>query len=819
MRRYLSLSYKVLFTLLVTAVFVSAIIVTTLLYQGAYQEQKMNQSLLSANVTRYLQLSSLLNERFSVWVESLIHISDEGRISESELVEILQRANDFLLLQWDVGGLWLLGPSEELIYTQTGPVRQESLPLVKLSLVETRPMSDVYCNAVCEQLVSIPIKLNSNERHVIVLSTSFVEIMALLNEALNAEIATVSRGRDIAQKGESYQISSPMAEGKQVFMSGVINALQSLPEEVNLITDGAEITVNRNAYLVSLLPLYSNASHSNYGNYLLFVHDINDRKLAYKAQNRTIFLGAVALLVAFILSIFVMLKRYAYKLKILSRLLPLLAHKRFDEFKRQQTLIFSRRYKFRDELDLLGEATEALAGQLEVMDQQMTVNTAKLEKMAMFDSLTGLPNRNMMTFHINKQLALMQRQKTGLALFFIDLDNFKKVNDSHGHHFGDEVVKVASERLSLVVRETDLVSRFGGDEFVILVSNVVEEEQARVVASKLIEEFVTPIIIGDHTFYIGISIGIAFIKGVKSSAMELMRHADTAMYEAKLDRGSSFRFFNPTMNQKVLRQVELESEAQIAIKEQQFFLALQPQIDVVSYRLTGFEALIRWQHPIRGTIYPDEFLPLIEHSPIMEELDFWVIEHAIGLLAELKDNGYSNVKMAINVSASQFANEALQPYLEACINKYKVDPLLIELELTETVLLADIDRAVSIIQQIRSLGCQIAVDDFGTGYSSLSYLKIIPSDLIKIDRSFISGMLETETDHNIVSSTITMVRNMGLHVVAEGIEQPEQLRMLASMNCQFGQGYYISKPIFEDQLWEVLTEKVANGCWLLPSAK
>ena len=205
----------------------------------------------------------------------------------------------------------------------------------------------------------------------------------------------------------------------------------------------------------------------------------------------------------------------------------------------------------------------------------------------------------------------------------------------------------------------------------------------------------------------------------------------------------------------------------------------------------------------------------MENTAMMSELDFWVMEKAIELLSRLAGNGYRNVKMAINLSAAQFANSALLPYLMELIELHKVDARNIELELTETVLVADIERAVEVIQQIRALGCKIAVDDFGTGYSSLSYLKTIPSDIIKIDRSFIAGMLETESDRNIVSSTISMVRSMGQEIIAEGIEQPEQLYQLANMSCQYGQGYYISKPIKEDVLWEVLQTKVYMGRWQL----
>lgn len=799
--------------LLVMVVFVCSLVVSLLLYQSANQERQLNRALLSSDITRYYQLSALLNERLSVWVEGLKYIYSSPLKDEQQLIETLRRTNDFLLLQWDVDNLWVLNTDSKVVYSQGIVLPDEVLPIIRRTFDEVRPMHTVFCQVQCEQVISIPVMLDSQTSNVVVMSTSLQELLALLSEATHADLALIKLPQVTGNANGRFHLNSLLSEKQETFMRDVLSALPAKISEHELVTLGTEVMVHNRARFISLLPLYTEKPS---GHYLMFVHDIDSRKRAYQAQNWTIFLGGIGLVLTFVLSMFALLRRYAFKLASLSNMLPLLAQKRFDEFREQQKLSFTRKNWLFDELDTLGEATEELADKLESLDQQMTVNTAKLEKMAMFDGLTGLPNRNMMTFQINKQLASMQRQTSGLALLFIDLDNFKKVNDSHGHHFGDEVVKVASERLSGVIRENDLIARFGGDEFVILVSNLEQADQVLQIAKKLTDEFIEPMVIGEYTFHISISIGIAYTESPKTSALELMRHADTAMYEAKLDRGSSYKVFDNSMNQKVIKQVELENEARIALQEQQFFLAMQPQIDLTTNRLIGFEALLRWRHPKRGLVPPGDFLPLLENSSMMAELDFWVMERAIGMLAKLEEMGYSKVKVAINLSAAQFANAELQPHLIGLIERYNVDPNYIELELTETVLVADIERAVEVIQQIRALGCQIAVDDFGTGYSSLSYLRTIPSDLIKIDRSFIAGMMETENDRNIVRSAITMVRNLGLEVIAEGIEQNAQLVELAGMQCQYGQGYFISRPIDEDTLWQVLAKQVRMGKWVLP---
>ena len=816
MKKTVSLSYKVLTIMLVVIMFVCSLVVGLLLYQAANQEQQLNQTILSRDVTRYHQFSTLLNERLSVWVEGLKYINDTPPRNTTELVDTFRRAEDFLLLQWDVSNLWVIDNQQQLVYQQGEYLPDDVLAMVERTFAEARPIAGVHCHVMCEQIVSIPVMINRQTTNVVVMSTSLQELLALLSEATQgasqSDLVLIKHSKGGNSQSDRYFINSMVSEKQERFMRDILGAIPPSASKTRLITNGHEVSVNGRAYLITLLPLYQ---HESNGHYLMFTHDIHERKQAYKSQNRIIFFGGVGLVLTFVLCMFVLLRRYAQKLSVLANMLPLLAQKRFEEFKLQQKRSFTRKKWLLDELDTLGEAAVELSDKLESLDQQMTVNTAKLEKMAMFDSLTGLPNRNMMTFQINKQLAALHRQQAGMALLFIDLDNFKKVNDSHGHHFGDEVVKLAGERLSRVIRENDLIARFGGDEFVILVTGLDKVEQVNIVADKLIEEFVEPMRISEQTFYISISIGVAYTSNSKTRALELMRQADTAMYEAKLERGSSFRFFNSSMNQKIVKQVELENEARIALKEQQFFLALQPQIELASKRLTGFEALLRWNHPQRGLVPPGDFLPMLENTAMMSELDFWVMEKAIELLSRLETNGYRNVKMAINLSAAQFANSALLPYLMELIELHKVDARNIELELTETMLVADIERAVEVIQQIRALGCKIAVDDFGTGYSSLSYLKMIPSDIIKIDRSFIAGMLETESDRNIVSSTISMVRSMGQQIIAEGIEQPEQLFQLANMSCQYGQGYYISKPIEEQALWEVLQTKVYMGRWQL----
>ena len=600
------------------------------------------------------------------------------------------------------------------------------------------------------------------------------------------------------------------AANRQYFQS-LFDALPDNWRIDDLVIRGMNVALENQQLLVSLLPFnHASGDHP----YLLIVQDVSAMVRQNEQYQYIVISSAVALFFIFSSLLYLFLNQYRIRLLDVSERLPMLAEHKFSEFytiaaKRRKSPIF----KFTDELDVVEDAANNLARQLESFDGQMAINTAKLEKMAMFDVLTGLPNRNMLTFQIEKQLAGSIRDDRLVALMFMDLDDFKKVNDSHGHDVGDKLLKAAAMRISKPIRESDIASRFGGDEFVILLSNIESKKHVDTVAKKLIEEFKEPIIVDGVTFYVSISIGIAITNHSRATPVELLRHADIAMYEAKAKKGAEYRVYDATMNLKVMQKVELESEAREALRDNQFSLALQPQIEMHTGRLVGFEALLRWQHPKKGNISPADFIPLLENTSFMLELDYWVITRSTYLIRELKNSGYPDVKMAINLSAGQFLDPSLPEFLQQQIIKNDIAPDQVCLELTETVLVSDIKRATTIMQNIRDMGCMLAIDDFGTGYSSLSYLKSLPADYIKIDRSFVANIASSADDRNIVHSTISMVRNMGMQVVAEGIETSEQYELLCHFDCNLGQGYLISRPIPEVNIWDVLSDKVEFGFW------
>ncbi len=439
--------------------------------------------------------------------------------------------------------------------------------------------------------------------------------------------------------------------------------------------------------------------------------------------------------------------------------------------------------------------------------------TKELENIAMFDLLTGLPNRNMLNYQLRKSLANIAHHKGGVAVLFLDLDDFKKVNDSNGHNIGDKLLIQAADRVRLSVGEIDLASRFGGDEFVIVLSHLNSLDDAIEVAKKVLLQFKESIRLGSNIFYVSTSIGIAYTESSIEKCDDLISHADIAMYEAKDNGGGQYHVYHQEMFQRVAHRVMLEGEVRQALAKQQFSLSLQPQICAQTKKLYGFEVLLRWQHPERGMISPEDFIPILENSQHMIELGYWIIRRCFELSIEIKNYGLPDVRIAINLSAGQFIDANLPTFLTELLTEFSLTADNFEFELTEQILVKDMVHTIEMMKSLKAIGFSFAIDDFGTGYSSLAYLKKMPVDVIKIDKSFVFGMLENHSDFQIITSTIAMVKNLGLMVVAEGVETQAQLRSLTENDCDIIQGYYYSKSIPENELFDMLDRQTAFGYW------
>ncbi|MEC8904246.1 MAG: EAL domain-containing protein [Pseudomonadota bacterium] len=798
-------------TILLAMVLTVTVVISTVLIQESdariLLQQRENQV---SNQRRVQLFEDILHGRMITLIDIISHKSGGNADSLESLQQTLSGLSEYLTLNFQVESLYLFD-EHGVVGNPLQPVNKTIEKLVNTTRASFESRSLLSCDSICTHYISIPIMANGETLPVIVVSTSMRELLYLFSRATDVHKVAVVQHKETSSELSELRVASQVSAANRQYFQSLFDALPDNWRIDDLVIRGMNVALENQQLLVSLLPFnHASGDHP----YLLIVQDVSAMVRQNEQYQYIVISSAVALFFIFSSLLYLFLNQYRIRLLDVSERLPMLAEHKFSEFytiaaKRRKSPIF----KFTDELDVVEDAANNLARQLESFDGQMAINTAKLEKMAMFDVLTGLPNRNMLTFQIEKQLAGSIRDDRLVALMFMDLDDFKKVNDSHGHDVGDKLLKAAAMRISKPIRESDIASRFGGDEFVILLSNIESKKHVDTVAKKLIEEFKEPIIVDGVTFYVSISIGIAITNHSRATPVELLRHADIAMYEAKAKKGAEYRVYDATMNLKVMQKVELESEAREALRDNQFSLALQPQIEMHTGRLVGFEALLRWQHPKKGNISPADFIPLLENTSFMLELDYWVITRSTYLIRELKNSGYSDVKMAINLSAGQFLDPSLPEFLQQQIIKNDIAPDQVCLELTETVLVSDIKRATTIMQNIRDMGCMLAIDDFGTGYSSLSYLKSLPADYIKIDRSFVANIASSADDRNIVHSTIAMVRNMGMQVVAEGIETSEQYELLCHFDCNLGQGYLISRPIPEVNIWDVLSDKVEFGFW------
>jgi diguanylate cyclase (GGDEF)-like protein/PAS domain S-box-containing protein len=432
--------------------------------------------------------------------------------------------------------------------------------------------------------------------------------------------------------------------------------------------------------------------------------------------------------------------------------------------------------------------------------------------LAHFDPVTGLPNPTLLRDRLGQELLHALHGQRELAVLCIDLDCFKKINNAYGHEFGDLVLASVAERLRQVLEDEDTVARFGGDSFVVLAQLRPGRRTARDIASSILDAVRQTLLLEARQLFLSASIGIAIYPHDGLDVTSLLSHADAAQAQAKLEGQGDFLFFTSAMNTAVTEQLLLEEHLRRAIDENQFFLLYQPQVDALSRRIVGAEALLRWQHPEWGVIEPDRFIPLAEQTRLIRPLGETVLLQACHQARRWQDEGFDDLRVAVNLSPMQFQDQDLVAKVRRALELTGLDPWRLGLEITETEVMRDFDHAINCLSRFRELGLHLAVDDFGTGYSSLSYLKHFPIDLLKIDRSFISGLPQCSDDAAIVTAIVAMGRGLGLKVMAEGVETAEQERFLIDLDCVAFQGYYYGRPLpAEDFRQLLLTPRAAFG--------
>jgi diguanylate cyclase (GGDEF)-like protein/PAS domain S-box-containing protein len=428
---------------------------------------------------------------------------------------------------------------------------------------------------------------------------------------------------------------------------------------------------------------------------------------------------------------------------------------------------------------------------------------------AFHDALTGLPNRALFMDHLKLAIARSRRNTAArFAVLYLDLDRFKIINDSLGHTIGDQLLVGIADRLKKNLRPGDTVARLGGDEFTILIEDIADETESIQVAERIQQELSIPFILSGREVFTTVSMGIAPSETGYERAEDILRDADTAMYRAKSLGKARYEIFDKAMHARAINLLQMETDMRRALDREEFLLHYQPIVALDNFRLRGFEALVRWQHPERGFISPMDFIPVAEETGLIIQLGEWVMREACRQMQRWQKRFPVDPPLfiSINLSSKQFSQNTLISTFSNILDETGVKPQTVKLEITESVVMENIDTATDMLRQLRSLGVQLAIDDFGTGYSSLSYLHRFPIDTLKIDRSFVTRMSENNENTEIVRTIVVLAQNLGMDVVAEGVETNEQLVLLQKLGCENGQGYFFSKPVHSDGAEKIIAE-------------
>lgn len=431
----------------------------------------------------------------------------------------------------------------------------------------------------------------------------------------------------------------------------------------------------------------------------------------------------------------------------------------------------------------------------------------RLQHMAHHDALTDLPNRNLFLDRLQQSLNRARWHDRLVAVMFMDLDRFKIINDTLGHNVGDQLLLQLSQRLAKTVRDGDTIARFGGDEFAILLDDINSESHISSLAEKLLDTLATPFKVNKQELFVTASIGVSIFPNDGEDSDTLLRNADVAMYRAKDLGKNNYQFYSDDLSARIFERLALENNLRHALERDEFILYYQPQIDARTNKVSGVEALLRWQHPELGLVTPNNIIPLLEETGLIEKVGHWVLETACRQSRALHDAGWSYLHMSVNISSRQFNNTDFISSLHDIINQTKINPEFLELELTESMLMRNASSTINALHSLSGRGVRFAIDDFGTGYSSLTYLRRFPIDTIKIDRSFIHDVTDNPDDAAITSAIIVMAQSLSLNVIAEGVENQKQLDFLTSRNCHYLQGNFFSRPLPAEELSQFIEKQ------------
>ncbi len=741
----------------------------------------------------------LLASTESLSVGKIHSLSDgSAKVPDPDLTALM-RAID---LQWD--NLNLFGQMDAIVLlderadvlSQKGQVSMQPVSeLLEWVPQKSRPESLIHCSDDCRLYIGVPVLLDGSKRYVMVIAQSISDVVAAMGRSFDVELALAVVGGESSYLGRlaNWNVGL-MSSTSQVLTNDVLHYANRSHSLKELLASGQQVLMENKAWALWALEV------NQQGDILLVAADLT----AEQASSKQLMLFSLLFaLLAGMLSVMVgvaLLWRPVQRIALHNETLPLLADGEYELVRDRLAPDHGSHYNEVDQLDV---ATVDLSRRLEFLSREVELRTGELERLAMYDTLTHLPNRSLFVHELREAINdLRDHPGDSIGLLFLDLDAFKRINETLGHMAGDNLLVQMARRLQQLISPQDTLCRLGGDEFAIICRRLKDADDIHVFLKKILTEFRQPIEIDNRVLTITASIGVVCCDNPDTSPEDLTRQADMAMYAAKDEGKNSFHFFNDQMLIDISKALELESELQTALDNDQFCLFLQPKYRLDTGELDSFEALVRWRHPEKGLIMPNHFIPQMEQGEMIFQLGRWVISHGLNIIRGLEKAGLGSYKLAVNLSARQFCDDKLVDHLKACLQDIPGERL--ELEITENVLIHNSALAASVMKQANNLGVTVALDDFGTGYSSLSYLRQLPVDVIKLDRSFIAPTNESEESRHIVTSVIDLAHKLNKYVVAEGIETKEHLQFLQQHDCDSAQGFLLSRPIDEDELPDVL---------------
>jgi diguanylate cyclase (GGDEF)-like protein len=684
--------------------------------------------------------------------------------------------------------------------------------MVQQAIDEQRPAKQFICNLDCQFFMAAPVLDKQGETFILIVSHSIADWLIHIKDSTGADTGVISVRQGFSTNAEP-EFSERLLPNWNSHIIGLTNAATNydyLAELSKYITiKDAESQNNyiiKNTKNLNILFLPLKVQDLVNPAYLVLINDISSTR--QKVDSGVIKAIIISISGVLITALFMLLSMW-YPIKHLTTLsttLPLLATGNFSQVKKSLIKRNSSQ-GVEDELDILDNATIQLTQQLESLEREVKIREKALTKNALYDELTGLANRRLFMDRISVALKNLVRDKSKFGVLFLDLDQFKRINDSLGHDQGDHLLLEVAKRLSYCVRESDTVARLGGDEFTILLNNLEDNHDATNVALKILNSLRTPVLLEGKEVIVTTSIGIAIAPENGKEPETILRNADLAMYKAKGKGRDNYHYYTISMNADAKELLALENDLRNAVEMREFELYYQPQIDLKSGIILGAEALLRWNSPKRGFVAPYLFIDALEDTGLIVPLGEQIMEMACEQAKTWNQLNIGDIKVAVNLSARQFKEPLLTQFITETLENIKLNSRFLELEITESMLMDDIQVTIERLQELKLLGLTLSIDDFGTGYSSLSYLKQFPVNILKVDREFVKDIPHNKSDMAISSAVIAMAHKLNLRVVAEGIETKEQLKFLQKNDCEIGQGYYFGKPMPVDEMTELLLKQ------------